>query len=290
MEFDRPNGSPSTRPASWLATAGLVFAGLATGLLAAVLALYLIFGGSSGGAIVLFTLLTLVPAVALGLKGSRLARAYSSGLAACWIAAAGALLLSFDQDQGATPEALDEAKAQILASGAPAYFVGDRADEHYLDDVYLDDACFAPTNPEPVKTDPGCQRRAGKQIAMFWYGESCEAGGEAGCWPSISIQTAPLSWNLSDGACRRLDPVLGVPTVWLDENGSLDGPAIVLFTGSSLVAIVSDDTQEDGDLDQPLELARQLRPLSKSSAVTSLPPPSPDLLAAVEIACSTSPE
>lgn len=194
------------------------------------------------------------------------------------------------EDQGASPDAIADAKAQILASGVPAYFVGDGANEHDLDDVQLDDACYAPENPGPVATDPGCDQRAGKQIAMFWYDESCEMGGEAGCWPSISIQTGPLSWDLSDTPCRRLDPALGVPTAWLDEGGSLDGPAVVLFTGSSLVAIVTDETQEDGDLDQALELARLLRPLDATSAVTSLPPPSPQLLAAVDEACPTSQE
>jgi len=84
---------PVWRP-SLFRMAGLVVAGLATGALAAWLALFISLYGGAGVAILLYTLLTLVPAVALGWNGSRFRRAYSSGLAACWIAGGGVLLWS----------------------------------------------------------------------------------------------------------------------------------------------------------------------------------------------------
>jgi len=84
--------------------------------------------------------------------------------------------------------------------------------------------------------------------------------------------------------------VLGVPTAWLDERLEFAGPVVVLFTGNSLVAIGTEEALEDDDAERALELARLLRPVEATSAVTALPPPSPQLLSIVDKACPTPDE
>jgi hypothetical protein len=115
----------------------------------------------------------------------------------------------------------------------------------------------------------------------FWYGETCDMGGDAECGPTITVRTMPVAqWDDSQPCQRRAD-VLGVPTAALYDQGM---PVLAVFTGGQRVSI---GTYAHGllDADRALVLARGLRPLQQSTPSTTLPPPLSWVLAYLSEAC-----
>jgi hypothetical protein len=248
---------------------GMAGLGLLTGGVAAVATFLLSFQGEGeyGGVLVLFGLCTLVPAALLGWSGNRYWRAFALGLASFWVV--GPLVIWWaERDPGMDPAEISEVEARILAAERTAYFVGAKTNGQDLDDVYFSN-----------------------DIISFGYGESC---GQDYCFFDTSIETirrgpASQSWQMA--RCQRLPPVRGVPTVVLRGPNLIDGgPVLMLFTGHLRVAIETDGTRDDDDLDRAVDVAHHMRPLGTLSPDGSLPAPSATLRARVDRECSASAE
>jgi hypothetical protein len=250
-----------------LGLTGMAGLGLLAGGVAAAATFLLFFQGEGeyGGVLFLFGLCTLVPAALLGWLGNRSWRAFAFGLASFWVA--GPLVIWWaERDPGMDPAEINEVEARILAAERTAYFVGEEANGQDLDDVYFSD-----------------------DVISFGYGESC---GQDFCSFDTSIETirrgpASQSWQMAQ--CQRLPPVRGVPTVELRGPNLINGgPIVMLFTGHLRVAIETEGTRDDDDLDRAVDVAHQLRPLGTSSPQGSLPAPSPTLRAQVDQECPTA--
>jgi hypothetical protein len=204
--------------------------------------------------------LVVVPAVALWWTHNRYWYSFAGGLVAPW--AALMLFLFVEGDGGPTAEELDRKADRIVASGTPAYYLGDNPRRNDLEDIYRNGD-------------------AGARGVTVGYDFHCERG-DGGCTADISVDTFSMSTQyLQAWECKRLDPVLGVPAVRLDNEG------LTLFTGHSMISI--EDNESDDAVEGELDLAPMLRPLGDSGPVAALPAPDPAVLRAVEELCGVVP-
>jgi 8-oxo-dGTP diphosphatase len=254
---------------SWLGMAVAGIAGITGGALALVVTGFLLFDSEAGdwGGLVLLAALALGPATLLWVTGGRYRRAGAVGLAASFVIT---VLVVFVWDPWSTMSdaEVERAKAEVLESGHPAYYLGDAVAGYDLNSYYL-----------------------GDDQASFSYG-SCHLGPEAsegGCigW-DVSIHNSWRQVTIGGDAiagCVRLAPVAGVPTVHLyDDQLGID--KVVLFTGRSEVNV---EFGARPSLEDTLEVAREVRQVGESAPATSLPPPTPRILAYVEKNCGPTP-
>jgi hypothetical protein len=247
--------------ALWLL--GWVLAGLA-----AFASFFLLFDtdASVGNLMLLFSVLTATPAVAMWFSGNRYWRSLAIGLASAWLFA----LFLFVWHPWSTMSSAEVARAtaKIRDSGVPAYYLGPRSGEFAWNDYYL-----------------------GEGQTNFFYGK-CHPSpddGEYGCftWDIIvsNERTNPsLAGDFIEG-CKRLDPVLGVPAVTL-QSDLASGDDLGVFTGSTMVIISWGDATMS--LDEKVSVARGLRAIGAPHSAT-LPAASADAVAYVEKYCGHEP-
>jgi hypothetical protein len=253
----RPN-SRRLLVAAWLGTSAAVLAGLAVGVLAAVATLFVFYILPWWGLVSVLALFTLGPAIAMWSQRTRYRLGFAAGLTVSWVMFTVAAFVTL-RDPGMSSEQLSRAESELIATHTPTYYLGEDADGNDLDEI-------APDN-------------------SFWYGETCDMGGEAECGPTITVRTLPVAhWDDSQPCQRRAD-VLGVPTAVLYDSGM---PVLAVFTGRQRVSI---GTYKDGllDADRALVLARGLRPLQQSTPSTTLPPPLSWVLVYLSEACHAGP-
>ena len=127
---------PGMSYGAWLGMAGMAIIGVAAAGIAIVAAFFAAFGGAGTFAVyAVFAGLTAVPAIVLWLKGNRYLRASAAGLAASLLSASVYVLLSPWATMGEGE--VERAKAEAVASGNPAFYLGDEVDGYPLNDYYL---------------------------------------------------------------------------------------------------------------------------------------------------------
>lgn len=212
---------------------------------------------------VAFTVLVLGPAVALWWTHDRYWYGLAGGAITVW--AAIGLFFLLEDDTWYSAEELDRKADRIAASGTPAYYLGDTVRGNDLEDIVR----YAEFGGHGVEVG---------------YDYHCRDG----CTAEISVSTLSMSREyLQEWDCERLERVLGVPAVSVDNQG------LALFTGHSMILI---EDYESGDpldgrlsLEGALSLAPMLRQLGADSPVRSLPAPEPVVLSAVAQACGPMP-
>ena len=210
-----------------------------------------------------FTLLTLVPAIALRWTHNRRWYAFAAGIAACWLVLTACTLPPWLAGPGMSSEQIDQATDRINSSGTVAYDVGRVAQGHDLDDVYRDG-------------------EFGASGVSVGYGTYCE-GGDMGCGSHIYVRTLSASSQYLDVyGCERLEPVSGVPAATRRTDESL-----ILFTGASMISLETDESKSA--LESELALAAELRRLGEPDPLSALPIPSPRTLALVDRLCGPVP-
>lgn len=166
-------------------------------------------------------------------------------------------------------EEVERAKAEVLASGHPAFYLGDEVEGYPLNEYILrgDQAGFlyGECHPGPDVAEGGCTA-----WDILIYNE----------WRDVTIGGDAIA------GCVRQDAVAGVPTVYLDHEQSGSDDEVVLFTGDSLVTI---GFAADSSLEEKLRIAREVRPVGAPEAATSLEPPAPRILSYVEKHCVPAP-
>jgi hypothetical protein len=264
MSVDAPPESTKLSLRIRLGLAGMVAVG-AVGAVPCLVIVMIVTADSSWVTLVVFSVLALGPAIALWLTHGFRRRSFAVGLTAGW--AAGALLIWWiPSGFSMSPEEIEQATAKILASGAPAYYLGENADVHTLSDLSEGPDGYFDFSYGPCRSSAG------------W-------GDDGGCSPALQVDTSPLTQAMMQafstegtGPCRRLEPVLGVPAaVFYGE--------LTLFTGSSQVVHAYYDAHRD--LHRELALARTMRPLSHPGEVKTLPAPSAEILAFVNNKCGS---
>ena len=251
-----------------MALGGLGVIGIVSGLFAATTtALLFAEQGTETSAVLgmfgVFTLLTLVPAIALRWTHNRRWYAFAVGMAACWLVLTAYALPPWLEGPGMSDEQIDRATHRINSSGTVAYDVGGVADGHDLDDVYRDG-------------------EFGASGVSVGYGDFCE-GGDLGCGSHIYVRTLSFSPQYLDVyGCERLEPVSGVPAATRSTDESL-----ILFTGASMISLETDESESA--LESELALAAELRRLGEPDSLSALPLPSPRILALVDRVCGTVP-
>ncbi len=262
-----PKTDEGARPAhvaSWLGVAGTVVVGAGIGLLVFLTLVGVLIDSDVNATIVLWVcvLLMLGVAAALWRTHNRYWRGLAFGLSGFWLGLILWLMVAaLFSSPGMSTEEMDEERASILASGKPAYYLGEEAEGHDLEWVY--------PNGD-----------AGAEGYQFGYGTKCE-GGDSGCNSYIDVSTFSLARGyLNPYYCAPFESVLGVPAV--TQDGTL-----VLFTGSSMIIIHELDT--DDDHHGEVALARKLRPLGQTKVVTALPPPTPAVGKIIEQRCGQNP-
>ena len=253
---------------SWLRMAAAGIAGIAGGALALVITGFLLFDSGAGdwGGFALFATLTLGPAALLWVTGGRYRRAGAVGLAvSCAVIF---VLLVWDPWSTMSDAEVERATAEVLESGHPAFYLGDAVAGYDLNSYYL-----------------------GGDQANFFYGKCHPSSddGEGGCsaWDvSVHNSWSQVTIGGDDIAgCVRLDPVASVPTVRLhDEMVGID--EVRLFTADSDVRI---EFAAESSLKHKLAIVREVRQVGDSAPATSLPPPTPGILAYVEENCGPTP-
>ena len=255
---------------SWLGMAGMAILGVAAAGVAAIAAFAVAYGGGSNATVfTVFVGLTVIPAAILWFAGNRFVRAGAAGLAAAFLAVSAYVLWSpwATMSDGE----VERAKSEALASGNPAYYLGDEVDGYPLNDYYL-----------------------GSDQANFFYGECHDnpddAGGEGtpACIWDLEIYTSWEDVTIGGDAiagCVRQAPVAGVPTARL-RDPMLGVNEVVLFTGKSQVTIA---VESEPGLEKQLEIAGEVRRVGDAGAATTLPPPRADILAYVEKNCGPVP-
>jgi hypothetical protein len=237
--------------------------GIAGGALALVAAGFVTFGGSDTVALRVFAGLTVIPSTLLWLKGSRYRRATAIGLAVAFLTAAFVVWVWHPWDTMSDAE-IERAKAEVLASGHPAVYLGDEVEGYPLNEYFLGEGqagfLYGECHPSPDDAEGGCTAWD-LTVSNFWRDV--------------------IGGDLLEG-CIRQDAVAGVPTVYLahEQGGSDD--EVVLFTGDSSVAI---GFAADSSLEEKLRIAREVRPVGAPEAATSLEPPVPQILSYVEKHC-----
>ena len=254
---------------AWLGMVGMAIVGVASAGFAVVVAFVAGYYGSS--TLVFFAVfagLTVIPAAILWLIGNRYVRAGAVGLAVAFLSAS--LYWLWSPWATMSEGEVERAKAEALASGNPAFYLGDEVDGYPLNDYNL-----------------------GPDVFAFFYGECHEdpdmAGevdeGSPACIWDVEVYT---SWeNVTIGGdaiagCVRRAPVAGVPTVHLRDQ-EVGSNEVVLFTGKSQVRIV---VEAEPSVEEQLQLAGEVRRVGDTEAATSLPPPRWDILAYVEENCA----
>jgi hypothetical protein len=245
---------------------GMGTIGVVSGLFAAITTTLLFaYQGTETSAVLgmfgVFTLLTLVPAIALRWTRNRRWYAFATGMAACWLVLTACTLPPMLEGPGMSSEQIDRATQRINSSGTVAYDVGRVAEGHDLDEVYRD----------------GEYGASGVSVG---YGNYCE-GGDLGCSSHIYVRTLSISSQyLFVYGCQRREPVAGVPAATRGTDETL-----ILFTGASMVSLETDESASA--LDSELAMAAELRRLGEDDPLSSLPPPKPSVLALVDKECGT---
>lgn len=249
---------------AWLGVGGLYLLGWVLAALGAAATLFLGFGPGLG-AFLLFSLFTVVPAVAIWrMNRSRYWRSLAAGMTNSW---AFMLWLVFVWHPWSTMSSgeVDQATAEIRGSGVPAFYLGDQAGRFDWNDYHLDDS----------------------QV-NFFYGECRASDPEAGC-TDWDIEVSNLRDTLAGdfiAGCERLDPILGAPAVTLGGfNIDRPGDNIGGFESTNVFIRFADD--EIG-LERKVALAETLRPIGADRA-TSLPTPSEARVADIERLCGPTP-
>jgi len=244
------NTAQKSRPwslASYFGVAAAVLAGIAGGALAVVVTVFLMFeaGGGWFGRFVVFTVFMAIPVIACWAIRNRYARGLAAGLTALWVTIGLAVL--WQPWTTMSSGEIEEATAEIVATGAPAYYFGVQADGYALNDYYQDNS----------------------QV-NFFYGE-CHGDDfdEGGCsrW-DVSMGTEAVSRGgvsiTGDARCRQLEPVLSVPTVRAHNE-------VVMFVDESMIGI--EYRAASHDLEKTLALARTLRPVGQADVTALTSPP-----------------
>jgi hypothetical protein len=253
---------------SWLGYGGTYLLGLALAALAALSTSLMLHssGVSVGGQFGVFSLLILAPVVGLWLTHTRSRRSAAAGLTSAWVVLAWLLFIWHPWDTMSRDE-VDRATAEIIASGFPALYLGERAGPFDWNGYYL----------------------ANSQV-NFFYGKCRRSDVDAGCtdW-DIDVHNQRTDVRREGdfiAGCTRLDPIQGAAAITLGGWG-LDRPEhnIGVFTGSTMVIIRFAD--DDIGLDMKVALAETLRPVGATRATTLAPPARP-ALAYVERNCDTT--
>jgi hypothetical protein len=251
-----------------MAFGGIGTIGIVAGLLAATTtALLFAEQGTETSAVLgvfgVFTLLTLVPAIALRWTHNRRWYAFATGMAACWLVLTACALPPMLEGPGMSSEQIDRVTHRINSSGTMAYDVGRVAEGHDLDDVYRDG-------------------EFGASGVSVGYGDFCE-GGDLGCGSHIYVRTLSFSSQYLDVyGCERLEPVSGVPAATRSTDESL-----ILFTAASMISLETDESE--GALESELALAAELRRLGDPDPLSALPLPSARTQALVDRLCGPVP-
>ena len=239
--------------------------GMAGGALALVAAGYLTFGwGTDTVALVVFAGLTMIPSTILWLSGNWYRRGTAIGLAVAFFTATFVVWGWHPWDTMSDKE-VERAKAEVLASGHPAFYLGDEVEGYPLNEYDLHEGqatfLYGECHPSPDDAEGGC---TAWDISI--YNE----------WRDVTIGGDDLE------GCVRQDSVAGVPTVYLAHEPSGSDDEVVLFTGDSRVAIGFD---ADSIREEKLRIAREVRPVGAPEAATSLEPPDPRILSYLEKRC-----
>jgi hypothetical protein len=247
---------------SWLGITGMALVGIAGGALALVAAGFVTFGsGSDTAAFVVFAGLTVIPSTMLWRNGNRYRRGTAIGLAVAFLSAT-FVVWGWHPWDTMSDEEVERAKAEVLASGHPAFYLGDEVEGYPLNEYFL-----------------------GEGYADFRYGECHPVPNSEGeCVPDIAIHN---EWpDVRTGGdviagCVRQAAVAGVPTVHLEHEQLGFDNQVALFTGDSTVTI----EVADSSLEEKLRIAREVRPVGAREAATSLAPPTSVMLSYVEKHC-----
>ena len=253
------DGGPRHRLGRFLGLVGALVAGFLLTILAGVATVFLLFDSAAetAGFIALFCVLTLTPAAGLWFTRNRYWRAVAFGLTgSCAITVY--VLFVWVPWSTMNDQEREQATTRIIATGVPAFYLGDEADGYSWNDYYL----------------------TGDEVG-FLYGrchDSSESG-EGGCtdW-DITVDSEPTNVSRTGDFiawCKRLDPVLDVPTVQLYDE-------VALFTGTTMVMI---DVADGLDLERQVELAASIRALGESEPAQRLLPPTAAVMAYVERYC-----
>jgi hypothetical protein len=253
---------------AWLGMGTVWLCGWALAALAAVATIYFLYDAESTltTQVLVFSALTAGPAVALWFTRNRYWRSLSVGLASAWIFSLWLVLVWHPWSTMSTEE-VARATAEIGNSGVPAFYLGPRADQFAWNDHEL----------------------SADQV-NFFYGKCHDGGNDEGCDFDIAVWNSRTDTTLTGDFikdCKRLDPVLGAPTVTLGAFVG-DGPDddIGVFTGSTMVIITfSDDTMS---LDQKVSVAEGLRPIG-APHTAQLPPASATAASYVDRWCGPEP-
>ena len=254
-------GIPWRALLSWLGVLGMGLIGLVWGLIAFVIVAAVMYGGGSHVAwLGIFTVLVLGPAGFACWAHDRHMYGLAGGMAAFWLGLVAYWLSPWADGAAMSDKEIDGETRRIVASGTPAYYVGDETDGEDLDEIYRDG-------------------EFGAKGVSVGYGLHCH-GGDLGCSSDVYVRTLSMSsWYVDTYGCERLDPVLGVPAVQRRTDQTM-----ILFTGRSLVSLEA--WASDSPLESELALARRLRPLGESEAVTTLPAPAPSTLSYLASHCA----
>ena len=239
---------------AWLGMVGMAIVGVASAGFAVVAAFGAAYDGSSTLVVfAVFAGLTVIPAAILWFIGNRYVRAGAVGLAVAFLSASLYVLWSpwATMNEGE----VERAKAEALASGNPAFYLGEEVDGYPLNDYYL-----------------------GSDQANFFYGECHEdpdlAGERMRAHPhaygtSRSTprgRTSRSAGMRSPGACARPpwreSPRRTSAIVMLGVN------EVVLFTGKSQVRIV---VEAEPSVEEQLQLAGEVRQVGDTEAATRFP-------------------
>lgn len=255
-----PNGISA---GSWLGMASMAAVGVVGGALALVAGMYTELAGQGRTAgYVVFAGLTVIPSMLLWRTGNRYLRGTAVGLAGAFLIVL--ILIAWHPWATMSDEEVERAKAEVLASGHPAVYLGDAVAGYPLNEYDL-----------------------GGGEANFYYG-SCHPRADdveevCAAW-DISIHNSWRNLTIGEDAiagCVRQAPVAGVPTVHLHDP-SVGSDEVVLLTGDSQVTIRA---AADSSLEWKLRIAREVRRVGAAEAATSLPAPPPLLRAYVERHC-----
>ncbi len=246
---------------SWLGVLGMGLIGLVWGVIAFMITGLFYYGADSDVAwFVFFSFWVLVPSGFACWAHDRHMYGLAGGMAALWLGLTVYWLYPWADEPAMSDKAIDGETRRIIASGTPAYYVGDETDGDDLDEIYRDG-------------------EFGAKGVSVGYGLHCH-GGDLGCSSDVYIRTLSMSrWYVDSYGCERLDPVLGVPAVKRKTDQTM-----ILFTGRSLVSLEA--WASDSPLESELALARRLRPLGESDAVTTLPAPMASTLRYLDRHCA----
>lgn len=253
-----------------LSMAGMFVLGVAGGAVALIATFYVGYAAyiqTDTPLLLAFAALTLAPALGMWFTKNRYLRGTAVGLAAAFF---GVTYVVWVWHPWTTMdgEEIARAEAEAIASGKPAFYLGDEVDGYHLNAYHL-----APDQ------------------ANFLYGEchpDPEPPAEGGCtdW-DVWINTSWRHLTIGGDAiapCVRQEPVAGVPTVHLPDRLP-EYDEVALFTGHSQVSI---SFAGEPSLEQKLRILRRVRPVGEFEAAASLPPPTPRIRAYVETHCPTT--